>query len=116
MPGKAVHSPRARHSGSEITCAKCGHVNPHASNTCERCQAHMWVSCRHCGHRNTRAEEHCTECGQRLHRSALKKLRKKLGGGTAKFRWWYIPLLVAAVSLAYKVIVFLVEFRLQPVE
>jgi len=95
-----------------LPCAKCDHVNPSESNTCEACGSHLWVSCHDCGHRNVRAEARCVECGGRLHRAWWKRVSKWFVPERKRFALWHAGLLAAGVWLAFKVIVYLAEFRL----
>src|SRR5262245_27946547 len=107
-------STQTRGSTEGVPCAKCQHVNPPGSNTCEECKAHLWVVCHHCGHRNRRFDAHCIECASRLHRSALKQVSKKLFGSRRNIAAWQIATLIIAVWLVYKLIVFFVEYQPPP--
>jgi len=109
-PANPASQSGKRHAGSELPCAKCGHVNPPGSNTCEQCQAHLWVVCHHCGYRNRRVDPRCVECGFRLHRSLWRRLSKKFFPNR-KIAAWQIVLLLIAVWVAYKLIVFFAEYR-----
>ncbi len=95
----------------EVTCAKCGRRNPARTNMCQQCGARLYISCHHCGHSNLRAASHCTECGNRLHRSLWRRMRKRLFGRNPKITPLQILLLIVFVFFAYKVIVYLAEYK-----
>lgn len=111
-----IKSGQKRRSTESVPCAKCQHVNPPGSNTCEECKAHLWVACHHCGHRNRRVDSHCVECGIRLHRSAFKRVSRKLFGTRRNIQIWQIAALVIAVWVAYKLVILFAEYRPPPVE
>ncbi len=95
-----------------VQCHKCGAHNRPAGNRCDACGAHLWIACHHCGHRNVRSAACCGECGRRLHQSLAKRWKKKLFKGNQRIPPWQIILLVLAVWLVYRLIVFLATFRL----
>src|SRR5262245_45000883 len=107
---------QSRRSTEGIPCAKCQHLNPAGSNTCEECKAHLWVACHHCGHRNRRIDAHCSECAGRLHRSALKPVSTKRFGARRNITAWQIATLVLAVWVAYKMVIFFAEYQAPPPE
>ena len=115
-PSDATKPVRTRRSHEALACAKCQHVNPPGSNTCEACEAHLWVVCHDCGTRNLRVDSRCTECGHRLHRSALTRVSRKLLGNRRNISLWQIGALVIGVWVAYKVIIFFAEYRPPPPE
>lgn len=96
---------------STVRCAKCEYLNPHGSNVCGRCRAHLYVNCHHCGHRNQRAFALCAHCGQHLHRSLWRRWRKKLLPDDRLVKPWQVGLLILAVLLAYKIIVKVAEMQ-----
>jgi len=98
-------------AGEGILCAKCEHRNPPHSNVCELCEAHLYISCHACGARNERVAIHCHRCGQGLHRSRWRRWQKKLFPERHKLRPIHVVLLIAAVALTYKAIVFIAESR-----
>lgn len=111
MGRDSSQSSRAVRLTKPVICAKCRHENPPGSNTCGKCQAHLWVVCHHCGQRNCRADSQCAECGGRLHRSALKRVSKRLFGDRQKVSAWQIGLLVVAVWFAYRMIIYFSSYQ-----
>ena len=95
----------------ELKCAKCGHSNSGKSNHCTKCGGRMYIRCHSCGHSSLRAAAKCSECGHQLHRSTWKRLQRKVFGGKAGITPFQVFLLVVCAVIAYRVIVFLVEFR-----
>ncbi len=106
-PAKTTDHPETT---TEVTCAKCEHVNPHGRSVCERCGAHLHVVCHHCGHRNARSRTHCKECGHKLHRSRLKRLTRAVFGKDTK--GLQALLLIVAILAGVAVIIFFAEFEL----
>jgi len=96
----------------EIACAKCGHLNLARTNSCAQCSARLYILCHHCGHSNERAADRCLECDRRLHRSSWRKLRKRIFGSRSKVSPFQILLLIFFVLMAYKVIVYVAEYRM----
>lgn len=94
-----------------VVCAKCGELNPPGTNVCTKCGSRTYIACHRCGHSNERVATHCVECGHRLHRPVLRRLRKRLFGQRPKVTPFQIVLLVVFVLAAYKVVVYLAEYR-----
>lgn len=106
----ASPDPKAQHA-EVVYCARCDHQNPWEFKTCEKCGAHLYVTCHNCGKRNERAAIRCDECGRPLHRSFLKKLRRKFRKGSRYITPGQLLLLLAAVGLAFLLIVLLNGLR-----
>jgi hypothetical protein len=104
------HEERSSERGSRsVRCPKCREVNTSGGSTCQSCGAHLYVSCRDCGERNPRSRSRCSACGRRLHRPFLQKILSRKIGRTARITPLQLILLVAAVAIGYKAIIFLVE-------
>lgn len=103
-----------RKSEKEIVCAKCRHSNKSGSNTCTNCGSRLYVTCHQCGHRAERAQNRCSHCGQRLHRSAWRRLQKRLFPDQRKYQPFHFVLLFIMVYIAYKVIIKLAEYEDAP--
>jgi uncharacterized membrane protein YvbJ len=117
MPTRIKASPEREQAVGEtreeqLLCPKCGETNPRKHNVCTQCGAHLHIRCHACGHRNERGEAHCAECGHRLHKSLLRRLEKKLFLKNRKLRIWQLPLLVAMVWVAYKLLTTISEIGL----
>ena len=97
---------------TQVYCAKCDHQNPGDVVSCEKCGAHLFITCHNCGFRNERAASRCDECGQRLHRSLLRKLRKKFRRGGRHFSFGQLVLLAIVVGMAFIVVKFLNDLKL----
>jgi hypothetical protein len=90
-----------------VLCSKCGTRNDPDRKYCDACAAHLYVTCPSCRGTNDRANSRCHLCGSALHRSAWRRLRRKLlsrHGRMAAYQvllfvlaigllWWYISLL-----------------------
>jgi hypothetical protein len=57
-------------------------------------------------------ESRCAECGRSLHRSPLKRLRRSLSQGKRKLILLQAILLIIAIMVGWKLIVFFAEFRM----
>ena len=92
----------------QFTCAKCDHVNPHEAALCSNCGSHLFLKCKECGHVNQRTSPSCTECGHRMRRSWWdRKVAPKLRAPRRPITPVQILLLVIAIPVAFKVILFL---------
>ena len=104
------HEERSSPRGSRpVRCPKCRDVNSHGGSTCQSCGSHLYVTCRDCGERNVRSRSRCTSCGRRLHRPFLHKILSRKLGRTTKVTPWQLILLIVAVAIGYKAIIFMVE-------
>lgn len=92
-----------------VRCPKCRERTPVSRNTCEHCGSHLHVSCRDCGERNERNRTRCKACGRRLHRPLFSKLLNRKLGRKVKITPLQIVMLLFAVALGYKMIVYFVE-------
>jgi hypothetical protein len=111
-PENDVSAPPSPHKARKgILCAKCEHLNPPGSDVCEYCHAHLFLSCKSCGHRNERVRTRCTECGHRLHRGFFYQLRRRLTQERNRYILVYLPLTILVSYLAYRVVIFLVDYR-----
>ncbi len=101
-----------------VTCFACEHPNPAETRRCERCGKQLYIICNDCGQKNERSRWECTKCGHRLHRTLLRRLRRKLLPKDSKIKPLEIGLLIIAVWVTYKIIVFIAErggeVRIQP--
>lgn len=95
----------------DLDCAKCGHSNAGGLNHCTSCGARLYISCHNCGHSSARIATRCGKCGSRLHRSFWRRLEKRFFGSRAKITPLQIFLLVVVSYMAYKVIIYLAEYR-----
>jgi len=59
-----------------LLCPQCEHLNPLGRETCERCEAHLFVECARCGHVNQRVFVRCQKCHKRLHRGLFHRSRR----------------------------------------
>lgn len=101
-------------SGSNrgILCPKCEHLSPPGTGTCGRCGAHLHITCNKCGQRSPRVFERCSSCGHRLHRSLASRFQRRLRKLLPKrVKPLHLALLVIGILVAYKVVVFLAEYR-----
>ena len=96
---------------SPVECAKCGHSNTPGINHCEQCGARLYIACHHCGHSTVRVASLCANCGHRLHRSIWSRVRRRVFGRNPKITPFQIILLIALVIAAYKVIVYIAEYK-----
>ena len=63
---------------TQVTCAKCGHVNSRELSRCTECSAHLQIVCRRCSAVNDRILARCGKCGARLGRSLFSKLKSQV--------------------------------------
>ena len=62
-----------------VLCGRCEHLNPPASETCEKCGEELFVACDRCGFRNERALTYCRKCRRELPLDGwMNKLRRLL--------------------------------------
>lgn len=101
----------AEKNKAPVECAKCGHVNTPGSNHCAQCGSRLYISCHNCGHSTVRVASRCAHCGHRLHRSLWSRTRRRVFGRNPKMTPFQIVLLIVFVIVAYKVIVYIVEYR-----
>lgn len=96
-----------------VLCPKCDHLNAAGRNTCEYCEAHLYVSCHDCGHRNERVRERCVHCKHRLHRSWFNQWRKRIAGNRGlKISALQIIMLIVGVLVTFGVVIWLAELSL----
>jgi uncharacterized membrane protein YvbJ len=98
-------------SKAPVECAKCGHTNAPGTNHCVLCGSRLYISCHNCGHSTMRVASRCGHCGHRLHRSLWNRAQRRFFGRNPKITPFQIILLIAFVVVAYKVIVYIVEYR-----
>ena len=98
-------------SKPELACAKCGHLNAPRTNHCSQCGSRLYISCHHCGHSIERVASRCAYCGHRLHRSLWSRVRRRVFGKNPKITPFQIVLLIAFVIVAYKAMIYILEYR-----
>jgi hypothetical protein len=103
--GEQLEPKAARRPRKGVLCAKCEHLNPPGSGTCERCQSHLYVTCIDCGTRNERVRSRCLECGRKMHRNLLQRVRRRAFGKGFGFNTTSIVLFLIGVALVFGFIV-----------
>jgi hypothetical protein len=103
-------SEKATDDSRSVACAKCGHLNPHGKNVCDKCGAHLHVVCHHCGYHNVRARARCIECNHQLHRSWFKRVSQRLSGKRGKISLFQIILLILGIAIGLLAIIYLPQF------
>ena len=97
----------ATHSSvsAPVVCGKCGHANKPHSSRCADCGSHLHIVCHQCGHRNLRAASSCAECGKRLHRSFWQRWSKRLFRRSPEIAPFQIGLLIVAIYIGYRLVI-----------
>ena len=98
-------------SKPHLACAKCGYLNMPRTNHCSQCGSRLYISCHNCGHSIERIASRCVHCGHRLHHSLWSRVRRRVFGRNPKITPFQIVLLIAFVMIAYKVIIYILEYR-----
>jgi hypothetical protein len=90
-------------SAKGVLCAKCEHLNPPGSTSCEFCRAELFRICPKCGQRFQDALSRCSHCGERMHRHGTRRRRKQSDAGPNNLYWACAAVLILALAVAYKV-------------
>ena len=111
LPNMAETEKTVEKSKPPLACAKCGHSNKAGRNHCEQCGSRLYITCHNCGHSTARVAAKCGFCGHRLHHSVWSRVRRRIFGRNPKITPFQVALLVAFVLIAYKVLIYIAEYR-----
>ena len=103
VQNNSPEAPPKRKDPPGVLCAKCEHLNPPGSTTCESCQASLFRTCPKCGKPYQQAYSRCIHCGNRDHHASPRRHGRRSLTPPNRLWWAYAAVLLALLALFYKV-------------
>ena len=92
-----------------LLCPKCSHLNPGNLKQCEYCNSQLFVKCKKCGAKMQRLISKCPECRDQIHKSPLRKLKRRMFRRSKKVTIGQMAFLLIVAYGAFKMITLATE-------